>query len=208
MNIDHIHWLGHASFRIDDAEERIYIDPWKLAEGAPAASLILITHGHHDHLSLDDIARIETPATVFVGPRDVVSELGNRRTVTAAPGGAYDTGVVRVEAVPAYNRGKPFHGKDKGWLGYIVTLSSGQRVYHAGDTDAIPEMDGIKADVALLPCGGTYTMSATEMAEAANRFKPAVLIPMHWGDIVGSKADADTAARTFRGRTVIRPVER
>jgi L-ascorbate metabolism protein UlaG (beta-lactamase superfamily) len=69
-------------------------------------------------------------------------------------------------------------------------------------------MDSVEADVALLPCGGTYTMTAAEMAEAANRFKPSVLIPMHWGDIVGARADADAVAKAFKGRTVIKAVEK
>jgi L-ascorbate metabolism protein UlaG (beta-lactamase superfamily) len=83
------------------------------------------------------------------------------------------------------------------------------RSSHPGDSDSIPEMRGLKVDVALMPCGGTYTMTAAEVAEAANAFKPAVLIPMHWGDIVGSKADADAVAKGFTaGKTVIRPVEK
>ncbi|MFB3852228.1 MAG: MBL fold metallo-hydrolase [Vicinamibacterales bacterium] len=208
MNVDHIHWLGHASFRIEDGKNQIYIDPWKLSEGSPKADVILVTHGHYDHLSLEDIERIETPETVFVAPADVVEQLGKRKVIKATAGGTYTAGTVTVEATPSYNLGKPFHGKEKGWLGYVVTLSNGQRIYHAGDTDDIPEMASVRADVALMPCGGTYTMTAAEMAEAANRFMPSVLIPMHWGDIVGSKADAETVARSFGGKTVIRPIEK
>jgi len=208
MRVDHIHWLGHATFRIEDGTEQIYIDPWKLPDGAPPARVVLITHSHFDHFSMDDIVRIESPDTVFVAPQDVAAELGKRNIVVATAGGTYQAGPVHVEAVPAYNMGKPFHGKEKGWLGYVVRLSDGQRIYHAGDCDAIPEMTAVRADVALMPCGGTYTMTAAEMAEAANGFKPAVLVPMHWGDIVGSEADADTVARTFTGKTVKRPVER
>jgi L-ascorbate metabolism protein UlaG (beta-lactamase superfamily) len=115
---------------------------------------------------------------------------------------------VAVEAVPAYNRTKVFHPRSNNWLGYVVTLSTGVRVYHSGDSDAIPEMETLKVDVALMPCGGTYTMTAAEMAAAANTFKPSVLIPMHWGDIVGSKADAEVVKRSFTGTTVIKTPER
>ena len=66
----------------------------------------------------------------------------------------------------------------------------GVRIYHAGDTDVIPEMDDIEADVALLPVGGTYTMTADEAAQAANTIKPQVAVPMHWGAIVGGDSDA------------------
>jgi L-ascorbate metabolism protein UlaG (beta-lactamase superfamily) len=208
MSVDHIHWLGHASFRIDDGAETIYIDPWKLTPGAPKADLILITHSHFDHCSAEDIAKIEKPTTVFVAPADVASTLAGKQVLMAAPGGSYQAGTVKVAAVAAYNTNKDFHPKSAGWVGYVVTLSTGQRVYHTGDTDVTPEMKAVETDVALMPCGGTYTMTAAEVAAAANAFKPSILIPMHWGDIVGSRGDADAVAKAFAGETVIRPVER
>jgi len=209
VNVDNIHWLGHATFRIEDGRTQIYVDPWKLPAGAPKADAILITHSHFDHFSAEDIAKIEQPTTTFVAPADVAAKLKGKHVVTAAPGGTYKVGTLSVEAVPAYNVGKEFHKKSEKWVGYVVTLSSGVRVYHTGDSDVTPEMKGVKTDVALMPCGGTYTMTAAEVAQAANAFKPAVLIPMHWGDIVGSRADADAVAKAFTaGKTVIRPMER
>ena len=208
MNVDNIHWLGHASFRILDGATTIYIDPWKLAPGAPKADVVLITHAHYDHFSPEDIAKIATPDTRFVAPADVAAKLAGKKVQTAKPGDTVQLGFVKVVAVPAYNMNKQFHPKSNNWVGYVVTLSSGQRIYHSGDTDAIPEMNALKVDVAMMPCGGTYTMTAAEMAEAANGFKPSILIPMHWGDIVGSKADADTVAKTFKGQTVIKTVEK
>jgi L-ascorbate metabolism protein UlaG (beta-lactamase superfamily) len=208
MNVDNIHWIGHASFRIEDGKTQIYIDPWKLPAGEPKASVVLVTHGHSDHFSPEDIAKIEQPGTVFVAPADVAAKLKGNQVVTASAGHSYQAGGVTVEAVPAYNSSKNFHPRSNGWLGYIVTLSTGVRVYHSGDTDAIPEMRSLKVDVALMPCGGTYTMTAAEMAAAANSFKPKVLIPMHWGDIVGSKADAEIVKKTFSGTTVIKTPER
>jgi L-ascorbate metabolism protein UlaG (beta-lactamase superfamily) len=207
MTVDHIRWLGHASFRIDDAAAVIYIDPWKLAEGTPKADVILITHAHFDHYSPDDIAKIEKPTTVFVAPAEVASKLTGQHVVTAVAGGSYQAGPVKVVAVAAYNTNKDFHPKSNGWVGYVVTLSTGQRVYHSGDSDVTPEMKQVQTDVALLPCGGTYTMTAAEVAAAANEFKPAIVIPMHWGDIVGARADADAVAQAFTGKTVIRSVE-
>jgi L-ascorbate metabolism protein UlaG (beta-lactamase superfamily) len=204
VNVDNIHWIGHASFRIEDGATQIYIDPWKLRAGSPKASVVLITHGHSDHYSPDDIALVEQPGTVFVAPADVAAKLKGRNMMAASPGHTYQAGGVAVEAVPAYNRTKAFHPRSNNWLGYIVTLSTGVRIYHSGDSDAIPEMGALKVDVALMPCGGTYTMTAAEMAAAANGFKPKVLIPMHWGDIVGSKADADAVKKAFTGTTVIK----
>ena len=208
MNVDHIHWLGHASFRIEDGATQIYIDPWKLGAGAPPADVVLVTHSHFDHYSAEDIAKIEQPKTVFLAPADVAEKLRGKKVVTAAPGGTYEVGGLKVTAVPAYNTGKEFHPRQNGWVGYVLTLSNGQRIYHTGDTDETPEMEQVQTDVALMPCGGTYTMTGTEVAAAANKFKPKVLIPMHWGDIVGAQADAQAVAKAFKGQTVIRPAER
>lgn len=207
MKTDHIHWLGHASFRIEDDTLQIYIDPWKLGKEAPKADVILITHAHYDHFSVEDIEKIRKPTTLFVAPKDVAAQI--KGTVTAVePSKEYTIGTLKVTTVPAYNPTKKFHPQANHWVGYIITLSSGQRIYHAGDTDVTPEMKTVVTDVALLPCGGTYTMTATEAAEAANIFQPKVLIPMHWGDIVGAKNDAETIQRLFKGTTVIKTVER
>jgi L-ascorbate metabolism protein UlaG (beta-lactamase superfamily) len=209
VNVDNIHWLGHATFRIEDGRTQVYIDPWKLPAGVPKADVILITHAHFDHFSPEDIGKIEQSTTVFVAPADVAAKLRGKHVIAAAPGATYQAGPVSVQTVPAYNIGKEFHKKAENWVGYIVTLSSGLRVYHTGDSDVTPEMKAVKTDVALMPCGGTYTMTAAEVAEAANTFKPAILVPMHWGDIVGSRADAEAVAKGFTaGKTVIRPQER
>ncbi len=209
VNVDNIHWLGHATFRIEDGRTQIYIDPWKLPAGAPKADVILITHSHFDHLSPEDIAKIEQPGTKFLAPADVAGKLKGKQVTTASPGGTYTVGGLKVEAVAAYNTNKDFHKRSEHWVGYVVTLSDGTRIYHTGDSDVTPEMEAVRTDVALMPCGGTYTMTAAEVAQAANVFKPKVLIPMHWGDIVGSKADAEAVAKAFTaGKTVVKPVER
>jgi L-ascorbate metabolism protein UlaG (beta-lactamase superfamily) len=160
-----IHWLGHASVRIDDAIT-IYIDPWKVAE-PKRADLILVTHEHFDHLSEDDIAEV----------RAVV------------PGERFEAAGVWIETVPAYNTDKPNHPQSAGHVGYVVELA-GRRIYHAGDTDLISEMKDIRCDVAILPVGGTYTMNATEAAQALEVMQPQFAIPIHWGEVVGSEKDA------------------
>jgi len=181
-----IHWLGHASFRLEDTAT-IYIDPWKLKK-SPAADLILVTHGHHDHLSPADIAKISQPGTVIVCPASCAAGLsGDVRLI--APGQTLRVGQVIVEAVPAYNLTKSYHPQKAGNVGYVVEVG-GRRIYHAGDTDLIPEMADIRCDVALLPVGGTYTMNAAEAAQAVERIKPKAAVPMHWGSLVGSQSDA------------------
>jgi L-ascorbate metabolism protein UlaG (beta-lactamase superfamily) len=185
--IDRIVWLGQASIRID-GKPLIYIDPWEI-DGDRVADLILVTHGHFDHCSPEDIRKIRGVATVVAAPGDCAGEIGGD-VRSVRPGDRLDLGYVTVEAVPAYNLHKRYHPRDKGWVGYVITLE-GTRIYHAGDTDLIPEMSEITADIALLPVGGTYTMDAEEAAEAAKRVRARVAVPMHWGRIVGSRNDAD-----------------
>jgi L-ascorbate metabolism protein UlaG (beta-lactamase superfamily) len=184
--LENVHWLGHASFKLT-GEKVVYIDPWQLHDGEPA-DIILITHGHYDHCSAEDVAKIRRPSTVVVAPVDCADKLPGPVQVVK-PGDKLTVAGVKIEAVPAYNIDKTFHPRKENWVGYVVTLN-GQRIYHAGDTDHIPEMDSLKVDVALLPAGGKYTMTASEAAAAANAFKPRVAVPMHWGTIVGSDEDA------------------
>ncbi len=186
-----IFWLGHDSFRLRGDKTVVYIDPWKLAEGTEKADFILVTHAHRDHFNKDDIAKISKPSTVVVGPPSVAEQLGSK-TIVAKAGQTLNVAGLAVDVVPAYNPNKKFHPKDAGGVGYIVTLD-GKRIYHAGDTDETPEMKQIKCDIALLPVSGTYVMTATEAAQAANTIMPSLAIPMHYGDpdVVGTRQDAE-----------------
>jgi L-ascorbate metabolism protein UlaG (beta-lactamase superfamily) len=207
MNHQHIHWLGHASFRIEDGATQMYIDPWKLSSNAPKADIIFITHAHYDHFSPEDLAKIRKEKTVFLAPREVAHQLKGT-VIAVSPGEIYNIGEVKAKTLPAYNIGKQFHPKQNNWVGYIISLSTGQKIYHSGDSDFTPEMRGVVTDFALLPVGGTYTMTAKEAAGAANTFKPQAVIPMHWGDIVGGEGDAQELKRLFSGETIILSPER
>ena len=198
MLLDSIQWLGHAGFRIEVGRASVYIDPYRVPEDVPPAELILVTHGHYDHFSLQDVERLTGPRTWLVAPAAVAERVGGN-VISLAPGEAIDEEIVRgvaIRAVAAYNTskrdsdGRLFHPREAGWVGYDLNVR-GERLYHSGDTDVIPEMDSVTGvDVALLPVSGVYVMTAGEAAEAARRIQPRVAVPMHWGEHIGSRADA------------------
>ncbi|MBC7250143.1 MAG: MBL fold metallo-hydrolase [Anaerolineae bacterium] len=203
--VENIHWLGHDSFRVD-GPVTIYVDPWQVPAGAPQADLVLITHDHYDHCSPEDVRRISKADTVVVTVAAAAKKLkGDVRVVR--PGDSLTVKGVPIEVVPAYNVNKRFHPKSAGHVGFVFTVG-GQRIYHAGDTDFIPEMKNLQVDIALLPVSGTYVMTAAEAAEAAQAIKPQVAIPMHYGEIVGSKSDAERFRELYTGEVVVLPLER
>ncbi len=182
-----------SSIKIEGSKT-VYIDPFKRSEKTRDADIIFITHEHYDHFDNKSIRRSAGKDTIIVCPKsmlDAVSALGVSEKVTGMePGDTKEIGGVKVEAVPAYNLDKSFHPKENGWVGYIITLD-GIRYYAAGDTDALDELAGIECDVAMVPIGGTYTMTAEEAAGLINKIKPEYAVPIHYGSIVGSPEDAD-----------------
>jgi L-ascorbate metabolism protein UlaG (beta-lactamase superfamily) len=206
-----IHWLGHDSFRIDGDGVVIYIDPYRLKEG-PKADLILITHDHSDHASMADVALIQKPDTVIVTIKSAAQKVSGNIKI-AQPGEELTEKGILIKTLPAYNLtkfrspGVPFHPKDAGHVGYVITVK-GVTIYHTGDSDFIPEMKGLKPDVALLPVSGTYVMTAEEAVEAAAAIHPKVAIPMHVGEGIGSLADAERFREKAAVPVVVKPIEK
>ncbi len=195
-------WYGHASFGLE-TEKIIYIDPWNIPKTASKADLILVTHSHFDHLSFKDIDRLQKEETKIVCCKACVSLLsGDVQGIE--PGQEIEIDGIKVKGFPAYNPSKPFHPKKNEWLGYIITVNE-VKLYHAGDTDFIPEMKKLKGiNIALLPVGGKYTMNAEEAAQAANILKADISIPMHYGGgVIGSEKDALRFKKLCRGEVRI-----
>ena len=188
----------HSSIRIRSDRGVIYIDPFKMREEPHDADYVFVTHEHYDHFSPNDIAKVSRGETVLVVPESMKDKAekdtnGRYTVVTVSPGSSRILDNISFEAVPAYNRLKPFHPRSAGWLGYVFEIS-GERIYVAGDTDLTVEARQLKCDTALVPVGGTYTMNAKQAAELVNAIRPKIAIPTHYGSVVGSESDAEKFA--------------
>ena len=203
-------WLGHNGFIITTgtSEKRIAIDPYNVSEKIELVDIILITHEHYDHCSVKDIQKLSRGGTKVIGPAHIqsaITKVENVEIHVIEVGDVVDFEELKIEAVPAYCLNKycdpakkiVFHPKSEGYAGYVIKMGN-VVIYHAGDTDLIPEMQKLTGYgkqgnhfVALLPVSGQTVMTAEEAAEAAALLKPEIAIPMHYGSgVVGTIEDA------------------
>jgi len=188
--MENISWFGHASFFFKDQNgNRIYfVDPFQLnGRTKEKADLIFITHAHPDHFSPKDLEQIIKDDTIIIAPPDILAKIERDGSLKQAikPNKSYEIKGFKFSTIPAYNNLPErlnFHPQKNNWVGYIFDLN-GKKVYHAGDTDFIPEMRSLKnlnLDLAMLPIGGNYTMDVNEAAQAANAIAAKITIPMHY----------------------------
>lgn len=196
VNTDNITINTQSSIRIDGSK-KIYVDPYKRKKASHDADIIFITHAHYDHYDEPSLRNAAKEDSVIVCPASMLADV-KRLNISAGKVIGMSAGeteevspAIKAEAVPAYNLNKNFHPKANGWLGYIITMD-GIRYYAAGDTDALPELEDVDCDIAFVPVGGTYTMTASEAAGLVNKIHPEIAVPIHYGTIVGRAADADT----------------
>lgn len=183
---------ARSSIRIEGTKV-IYFDPFKITEEKHDADIIFITHEHFDHFSPEDIMKVSNDNTVLVAPYSmknlvleevgkVIADMKFVKADNAETNLMIDN--VLIKWVRAYNIDKPFHIKERGWIGYVVTLDD-DTYYVTGDTDANEDNVNVKCDVLFVPCGGKYTFDAEEAAEFTYKIKPRKVIPTHYTDIVG-----------------------
>ena len=192
--LENVECLGHSTIKFKINNKIIYIDPYNIKEEYKDADLIFITHNHYDHFSKEDIIRIKNENTIIVITEDIYNDalelnFEEKNIVKVIPNREYQVEEISFNTIPSYNINKKFHPKENNWVGYILNLNN-IKYYIAGDTDIIDESKIVKCDVAFLPIGGTYTMNYKEAAELANIIKPKIVVPIHYGIIVGTKEDA------------------
>ena len=194
-----IQWNGHDGYRLDKDNKIIYIDPFKLIQkynNKNDADILCISHNHFDHLNIQDINNIINKNTKLICSQECTKILkenySKNEIIPLKPSESLDIGNIKIEATRAYNTDKEYHPKEDNKIGFVVTIDK-LKIYHAGDTDLIPEMDNIDTDIALVPVSGTYVMNSEQAAKAVNEhIKPKkIAIPMHYNSIVGTTKDAE-----------------
>lgn len=177
-----------SSFQLNTGGKIIYIDPVKV-EASEKADYILVTHAHPDHFSLDDIKKLLKSETKIICSKKVARKLQDldKQIVVVRPKDSLNVEGLKIDATAAYNTKSVFlwlkaHPKSREDVGFILTLNDDIRIYHAGDTDYIPEMRDIEnIDIALIPIGGdNLTMNIEEAAELINTIRPKMVVPMHY----------------------------
>ncbi len=197
--LDGITWFRGSSVRIQRAGLKIHVDPIHVSDDSEA-DVVLLTHPHYDNFSEDDIARVRTPETLIIAPATMKKQLGDADHFMR-PGDMLQLDGFDVLAVPAHNLEKKFHTPADGWLGYVFSVGD-TTFYHAGDTDFLPSMFGIRCDVAFLPCGGHYTMGIEDAARAGEACGAKTIIPIHWGDDL-ARGDVERLLDLFSGEVLI-----
>ncbi len=186
---------GHGAVCFMLEETVIYVDPYSATtdySGYPKADIVFFTHDHQDHYDVKALKHLVTPQTVFVGPECMEQHLKLEKMLRN--GDSFTWKGIEVKAVPAYNiinkrqDGNPFHPKGYG-NGYLFTFGD-FKVYLAGDTELIPEMETYgPVDVAILPKNLPYTMSDDQFIQAIKVIGAPVVYPVHYFELDKEKLE-------------------
>ena len=190
MKLENIEVNTQSSMRME-FDKVIYFDPYKIDCEKHDADIIFITHNHYDHMDSDSINKIKNESTIIVAPetmKDVVSSIECKDYIFLNQNEEISIDSIKIKTIPAYNIQKPFHPRSNNWLGYIITYND-ISYYIAGDTDKTKEAEAVECDVAIVPIGGHYTMDVNEATELIKAINPKVVIPTHYGSIIGDAND-------------------
>lgn len=186
--MENVNLFKHNSIKIINNNLNIYIDPFRIDVVSNDADIIFITHSHYDHFSIDDIMNIKKDTTKIVSTKDTYNEIKNyfkdEDIIIVEPNKSYNILGINFSTVRAYNVNKEYHPIENDWVGYILNIDE-KKYYIMGDTDVNEDNSNIECDVLFIPIGGKFTMDYKEAADYTNSINPSVVIPTHYGLIVG-----------------------
>lgn len=193
-------WFGHGSFRLEYENKVVYLDPYAGEQNwyDKPANLVLISKNDYDHWSRALLNKIVVDGTHIFGPADVASEIFGCRTFAPGEFISFDDGT-RVQATAAVVRRRNLMSESLGW---VVTIGK-QTVYFVGDSDILPAMAHVKADIVVVPVGGTWTMSAKDAIAVVKTITPRVAIPAHYGSQSGTIDDAEVFREGIDNTTTV-----
>jgi L-ascorbate metabolism protein UlaG (beta-lactamase superfamily) len=200
--LDGVTWFRHSSVRIRRSDVEIHVDPWGVTEKGDA-DYILLTHPHYDNFSEEDIAKVRGGDTVVVAPASMRKQIEDVDHLLR-PGDLIQLDRIDILGVPAYNLERKFHPMDSGWLGYVFSLDN-ITYFHAGHTDLLESMGGIRCDVAFIPCCSDYTMGPEDAAKIGEVCGASILVPLHWEENAKGQEEVEKIAAQFSGKVEILP---
>lgn len=192
MNTNNIKINTQSSIKMT-LDRVIYFDPYKIENNSNDADIIFITHNHYDHMDIDSISKIKKEDTIIVAPKsmeDAIRNIEFKEYIFLNPNEEVNIDNLNIKTIPAYNIEKTFHPRSNNWLGYIITYNN-ISYYVAGDTDKTIDNEKVKCDIALIPIGGHFTMNVNEATELIKTIKPKIVIPTHYGSIIGNTTDGE-----------------
>jgi L-ascorbate metabolism protein UlaG (beta-lactamase superfamily) len=189
-NLPTITAVDHASAVVAWDDVTVFVDP--VGEQSQYAQygrpdIVVITHIHADHLSVDTMIGMLSRDTVVLAPQSVIDEIplmiSNNVITPFAAGTSQEVDGITFTAVPAYNlrpEALQFHPRERGDIGVVMEVD-GTRVYLSGDTEGTPEMRALEnIDTAIVAMNLPFTMSVDDAADAVAEFSPRVVIPYHY----------------------------
>ena len=208
MDTSHIEINTQSSIKIK-LTKIVYFDPYKIEKNMNDADIIFITHNHYDHMDIDSIEKVKNNNTIIVAPKsmeEAIRKINFKDYIFLNPNEHINIDDLSIKTIPAYNISKSFHPRENNWLGYIVTYKN-ISYYVAGDTDKTDESEMVKCDIAFIPIGGHFTMDVKEAAELIRIINPKIIVPIHYGSIIGTPEDGKKLIKALED-TNIKVVEK
>ena len=189
MKTDNIIVNTQSSIKII-LDKILYFDPFQIEDSLHDADIIFLTHNHYDHFDVKSIVNIKKANTLIIAPKSMETDIKNmfEHYLLLNPNEEISIDNINIKTIPAYNNFKNFHPKDNNWLGYLINYNN-ITYYIAGDTDKTEDNEKVNCDIAIIPIGGYYTMDYKEASELLKIIKPQIVIPTHYGSIIGDIKD-------------------